>query len=44
MNEFFNFAGWWVVVQHNWIWMLLAFLIGTYIGWRTCESVPESSN
>lgn len=36
--------GFWTVMQHNWIWMALAFLIGAYIGWRTCEQVPDSDN
>jgi hypothetical protein len=44
MNEFFNWHDSWVLFEHNWIWLLLAFAIGGYIGWRTCEFVPDKSN
>jgi hypothetical protein len=42
MDLFAN--GFWTIVQHNWIWMLIAAAIGVFIGWKTCEQVPDSSN
>ncbi len=32
MNEFLNFHDSWILVQHNWVWLAAAFLIGTYVG------------
>ena len=36
--------GFWTVVNSNLIWIALAFAIGIFIGWRTCEQVPDSGN
>lgn len=35
MTEFFNFHDGWYVVQHNWLWMLVALCLGIWVGWRT---------
>ncbi len=35
MNEFFNFNDGWYVVQHNWLWLLVALALGIWVGWRT---------
>jgi hypothetical protein len=39
MNEFLNFQNSWILVEHNWLWVALAFLLGAYIGFST--SVPN---
>jgi hypothetical protein len=36
MNEFFNFNDSWILVQHNWVYLLAALLIGAYVGFTTC--------
>jgi hypothetical protein len=41
MNEFFNFNNSLILVQHNWVWLLLAFLLGAYIGFTS--STPSRS-
>lgn len=38
MNEFFNWNGSWILVEHNWIWLLLALAIGCWVGWSTCDA------
>ncbi len=38
MNEFFNWNDSWIIVQYNWIWMLLALALGVWVGWRTCDT------
>ncbi len=35
MNEFLNWNNTLIIVQHNWYWLLLAFLIGAWVGFRT---------
>jgi hypothetical protein len=35
MTEFFNFHGGWYVVQHNWLWLLVALALGIWVGWKT---------
>ena len=42
MDLFANGFG--TIIQHNWIWLVVAFAIGAFIGWRTCEQVPDSGN
>lgn len=37
MTEFFNFHDSWYVVQHNWVWILMALALGIWVGWRTSE-------
>lgn len=34
MNEFFNWNNSWILVEHNWAWLLLAFAIGAVVGFR----------
>jgi hypothetical protein len=41
MNEFFNWSGSWLLVEHHWMWMLAAAAIGIYVGWRTCDTASE---
>lgn len=35
--------GFWAIVGHNWYWILAAFLIGAYIGWKTCDPVSDGN-
>lgn len=35
MEDFWNFKDSWIVVQHNWIWMLIALAIGVFAGWHS---------
>jgi hypothetical protein len=35
MTEFMNFHGSWILVQHNWIWVILALALGIWCGWST---------
>lgn len=42
MNEFFNWHDSWIIVQHNWVWVLAAFAMGGVIGWVTCA--PSSGS
>jgi hypothetical protein len=35
MNEFFNWHNSWILVQHNWIYLLVALAIGAYVGFTT---------
>ena len=41
MSEFFNWNNTMIIVQHNWYWLLLAFLIGCWVGYR--HSAPKSA-
>jgi hypothetical protein len=34
MNELFNWNDTSIVLQHNWIWLLIAFAIGTWVGFQ----------
>jgi hypothetical protein len=36
MNEFLNFHDTWILFQHNYVWLILALLIGAYVGFTTC--------
>ncbi len=38
MMDFWNFKDWGIVGSHHWPWLLLALLIGIFVGWRTCET------
>lgn len=38
MNDFFNWNDSWILVEHNWIWLSLALLIGGWVGWSTCDT------
>jgi hypothetical protein len=37
MVDFWNFKDSWIVVEHNWLWMLVALGLGTIVGWRTSD-------
>lgn len=41
MNELFNFNDTWILIEHNWVYLLAALLIGAYVGFTS--SVPSSS-
>ncbi len=41
MDLFAN--GFWTIVQHNWVWLVLALLIGAFIGWRTFDPASSSN-
>ena len=41
MEDFWNFKDSWIVVQHNWIWVLIALGLGVFAGWRTYDR-PKS--
>ena len=42
MNEFFNFHDIGILIQFNWIWLAVAFLIGAWVGFTTC--IPSKSS
>lgn len=42
MFEMFNWHDTWIVIQQNLLWILLAFGLGVWTGYRTCEPVIES--
>ena len=35
MPDFWNFNDSWIVVTHNWFWMLVAVVLGVVVGWVT---------
>jgi hypothetical protein len=39
MEEFFNFKDSWILVGHNWIWLLIALALGIWVGWSS--ATPE---
>ncbi len=41
MNEIMNFKDSWILVQNNWIWLGLAFLLGVAVGYKYC--IPDNS-
>ncbi len=41
MNEFFNWHNSWILVEHNWVYLLAALLIGAYVGFTS--SVPDTT-
>ncbi len=41
MNELFNFNGTWILVQGNWVWMLVALGLGIWVGWASCSAGPD---
>jgi hypothetical protein len=41
MNEFFNFHNTYILFQHNWLWFVVAFALGVYVGLTT--NVPNRS-
>jgi hypothetical protein len=42
MNEFFNFHNSWILVEHNWLWLALAFALGLFVGWTTAIPSKQS--
>ena len=36
MTDFWNFKDAMIVAQSNWMWLLLALVIGIIVGWVTC--------
>ena len=36
MTEFWKFKDALIVAQSNWMWLLLALIIGIVVGWVTC--------
>ncbi len=42
MKEFWNFNDAMIVAEHNWLWLLVALVIGLLVGWFTCR--PHTSN
>ena len=36
MNEILNFKDSWILVQQNWIWLGVAFVLGLWVGFRFC--------
>ena len=39
MEDFWNFKDSWIVVQHNWVWMLIALAIGIFAGWHSRDQM-----
>ncbi len=37
MNEFFNWHNTAILFQYNWYWLLLAFALGAWNGYRSCQ-------
>lgn len=35
MVDFWNFNGSWILVEHNWVWVLVALAFGAWCGWTT---------
>ncbi len=40
MYDLFNWHNSWILIQQNLLWILLAFALGAWTGYRTCE--PQS--
>jgi len=36
MTDFWNFKDAMIVAQDNWMWLLLALVVGIIVGWVTC--------
>jgi hypothetical protein len=36
--DFWNWTNTMYLVQHHFWWLLLAFLIGCWVGWTTCDT------
>lgn len=35
--DFWNFKDLMIVASHNWLWVLLALILGLVVGWITCR-------
>ncbi len=44
MNEFLNWHNTWILLQYNWIWLLIAFGLGAWTGYRTCVPLTAEEN
>lgn len=42
MVDFWNFKDSLMVAQSNWLWLLLALVIGLIVGWITCRRHDEN--
>jgi len=42
MTDFWNFKDALVVAQANWMWLLLALVIGLIVGWVTCARQDDA--
>ncbi len=42
MTEFFNWHDTSILFQHHWYWLLLAFALGAWTGYRTCVPADPS--
>jgi hypothetical protein len=43
MLDFFNWTSTTYVALSNWVWLLVAALIGVYIGWRSCDMTDNKN-
>lgn len=43
MTDFWNFNDALIVAQSNWMWLLLALIIGIIVGWMTCARDDEAT-
>ncbi len=41
MNDFFNFHDTLIVAETNWFWLIVAFGLGIWVGWRSAG--PEDA-
>ncbi len=41
--NFWNFKDFMAVATHNWLWMLLALLLGLIVGWFACRDTRASA-
>ena len=41
MTEFWNFKDAFIVAQSNWVWLLVALIIGLIVGWVTCRYADD---
>jgi hypothetical protein len=44
MNEFFNWNDTWIVIQHNWFWLLVAFAAGCFFAHATRDKSSSQNN
>lgn len=44
METFFNWHDTLILLQYNWYWLLLAFILGTWIGYRSCTPTGAHVN
>ncbi len=42
MLDFWNFKDAFIVAQTNWVWLLLALVIGLMVGWATCRYTGDN--